>query len=233
MTGIWLAPVFALCTGVAIGQNAELSGLIQDPSDSGVAGAEVSIRNEQTGGRRNTKSNESGFYSLPALNPGLYRLSIRAMGFETIVREGIKLEVSESARMDFHLRIGDFRTEVTVHGGPPLISSQSASVGTVIDRDTIDKMPLNGRGIQVLIELSPGVVAVPVVATNRGQFVVNGQRSDANYFTVDGVSANFALANPLSPNTSTALLNNLTQGGGAMIPANNFFGTFSNLVSPD
>jgi hypothetical protein len=155
------------------------------------------------------------------------------VGFETIVREGIKLEVSESARMDFHLRIGDFRTEVTVHGGPPLINSQSASVGTVIDRDTIDKMPLNGRGIQALIELSPGVVAVPVVATNRGQFVVNGQRSDANYFTVDGVSANFALANPLSPNTSTALLNNLTQGGGAMIPANNFFGTFSNLVSPD
>src|SRR5580704_8705122 len=231
MTGIRLAPVFAFCAGVAIGQDAELSGLIQDPSNSGVSGAEVSIRNERTGGRRNTRSNRSGFYSLPALSPGDYRLSIRAMGFETIVREGIKLEVGENARIDFSLRLGDFRTEVTVHGGPPLTNSENASVGTVIDRDIIDQMPLNGRGIQTLIELSPGVVAVPVVATSRGQFAINGQRSDANYFTVDGVSANFALANPLSPISITCPTP--TQAGGAMIPANNFLGTFSNLVSPD
>ena len=118
MTGIWLAALFALCTGIAIGQNAELSGLIRDPSDSGVSGAEVTIRNEQTGGRRNTSSNVSGFYSLPALGPGLYRLSIRAIGFETIVREGIKLEVGDTARIDFSLRIGDSRTVVTVHDDP-------------------------------------------------------------------------------------------------------------------
>src|ERR1700726_915753 len=193
MTGMRVASVFAFCASMAIGQNAELSGLIQDPSSSGVSGAEVTIRNEQTGGRRSTNSNASGFYSLPALSPGLYRLSIRAIGFETIVREGIKLETGENARMDFSLRLGDFRTEVTVHGDSPLVNSENASVGTVIDRDIIDQMPLNGRGVQTLIELSPGVVAVPVVATSRGQFAINGQRSDANYFTVDGVSANFAL----------------------------------------
>jgi hypothetical protein len=231
MRRIWLAPVFAFCAGVAFGQNAELSGLIQDPSHAGVSGAEVTIRNEQTGGRRNTSSNASGFYSLPALSPGQYRLSIRAIGFETIVREGIKLEVGENAGIDFSLRLGDFRTEVTVHGDPPLINSENASVGTVIDRDTIDQMPLNGRGIQALIELSPGVVAVPVTVGDRGQFTVNGQRNDANYFTVDGVSANFAVMNPLSPNSGAGAFP--LQAGGALIPANNFLGTFSNLVSPD
>ena len=102
-------------------------------------------------------------------------------------------------------------------------------MGTVIDRDIIDKMPLNGRGIQTLIELSPGVVAVPVVAASPGQFAVNGQRSNANYFTVDGVSGNFALANSAT-NTLTTVG---TGAGSGMIPANNFFGTFSNLVSPD
>src|ERR1700734_3854440 len=229
MTGIRLASVFAFCASVAMGQNAELSGLIQDPSHSGVSGAEVTIRNEQTGGRRNTSSNGSGFYSLPALSPGLYRLSIRASGFETIVREGIKLETGENARLDFSLRLGDFRTEVTVHGDTPLINSEDASVGTLIDRDTIDKMPLNGRGIQALIELSPGVVAIPVTGGDRGQFAINGQRNDANYFTVDGVSANFALMNPLTPNGGALLY----QAGGALIPANNFLGTFSNLVSPN
>jgi hypothetical protein len=159
----------------------------------------VAIRNEQTGGQRNTSSNASGFYCLPALSLGLYRLSIRAIGFKTIVREGIKLDVGDNARMDFSLRLGDFRTEVTVHGDAPLINSENASVGTVIDSDTIDQMPLNGRGIQALIELSPGVVAVPVTAANRGQFAINGQRSDANYFTVDGVSANFALMKTFAP----------------------------------
>src|SRR3984957_18669996 len=229
MTGIRLASIFAFWASVAFGQNAELSGLIQDPSNLGVSGAEVTIRNEETGGRRNTSSNEAGFYSLPALGPGLYRLSIRAIGFETIIREGIKLETGENARLDFSLRLGDFRTEVTVHGDTPLINSEDASVGTLIDRDTIDKMPLNGRGIQALIELSPGVVAIPVTGGDRGQFAINGQRDDANYFTVDGVSANFALMNPLTPNGAALLY----QAGGALIPANNFLGTFSNLVSPD
>src|ERR1700750_166584 len=106
MTGIRIAPVFAFCATVAFGQNAELFGLIQDPSHSGVSGAEITIRDEQTGGRRNTRSTASGVYSLPALSPGLYRLSIRRIGFETIVREGIQLETSENARMDFSLRLG-------------------------------------------------------------------------------------------------------------------------------
>src|ERR1700722_14121631 len=110
MTGIRLASVFAFCASAAMGQNAELSGLIHDPSSSGVSGAEVNIRNEQTGGRRNTISNASGFYSLPSLSPGPYRLSIRAIGFETIVREGIRLETGENARMDVSLKLGDFRT---------------------------------------------------------------------------------------------------------------------------
>src|ERR1700684_2229503 len=222
MTGIWLAPLFVFCAGVAMGQNAELSGLIQDPSNLGVSGAEVTIRNEQTGGRRNTTSNVSGFYSLAALSPRLYRLSIRAVGFETIVREGIKLEVGDTARIDFSLRLGDFRTEVTVHGDSPLINSEDASVGTLIDRDTIDKMPLNGPGIQALIELSPGVVAIPVTGGDRGQFAINGQRNDANYFTVDGVSANFAFMNPFTANGAALLY----QAGDALIPANNFLGLF-------
>ncbi len=233
MNRIWLAPVLTMTASLALGQNAEVSGLILDPSHLGVGGAEVTIRNEKTGGRRTTKSNESGFYSLPTLNPSEYRLTIRATGFDTIVREGIMLEVGESARIDFTLRIGDSRTVVTVSGGPPLINTENASLGTVIDRDTIDQMPLNGRGIQTLIELSPGVVTVPVTVASPGQFAVNGQRSDANYFTVDGVSANFAVTTALSSNPSVAQGEGSIGPGSATIPANNFLGTFSNLVSPE
>ena len=234
MTGIRLAPVFACCASVAFGQYAELSGLIQDPANSGVSGSEVTIRNEQTGGRRNTSSNSSGFYSLPALSPGLYRLSIRAIGFETIVREGIKLEVGENTRMDFIMRLGDVRTEVTVTSGPPSMNTENASVGTVIDRRIIDQMPLNGRGIQTLIELAPGVNAIPVTDSSRGQFSINGQRVNANYFTVDGISVNFAAGNIRGLNSDyRGQIPTVGQAGGGMLPATSFLGTFSNLLAPE
>ena len=233
MTKIGLTLAMAVCACLASGQDAQVSGLIRDPANLDVADAEITLRNEQTGGRRHTKSNESGLYSLSALKPGVYRLLVRRAGFETIVREEIQLEVGESARLDFTLKIGDSRTTITVKGGPPLINSEDATVGTVIDRNIIDRMPLNGRGIQTLIELTPGVVAVPVIDTSRGQFVVNGQRSDANYFTVDGVSVNFAVGNSTTTNSHGGNLSTTGQAGGGLLPANNFLGTFSNLLSPD
>jgi len=220
------------CTS-ASGQDSQIFGLIRDPSNASVDGAEIALRNEQTGGARNTKSNESGFYSFPALQPGGYRLTVRAAGFQAIVREGIQLNVGENARIDFALSIGASQTTVTVHDDHPLTNTADASVGTVIDRKLIDQIPLNGRGIQTLIELSPGVTVVPVFDASRGQFVVNGQRSDANYFTVDGVSANFAVANSQTLDFAHLALQTAGQAGGGMLPANNFLGTFSNLLSPE
>ena len=225
-----LALLFGVWACAALAQNAQLSGLIRDPSGLNVSGADVAIRNERTGGRRSTRTNESGTYSLPSLGPGIYRLSIRRSGFETIIREGIDLAVGENARLDFSLRIGESSTTITVTGGTALIDSDNASVGTVVDRNLIDELPLNGRGTQTLIELTPGVTVVPVTDTSRGQFAVNGQRSDANYYTVDGVSANFA-SGIYAP--GTVVVHSIGQAGGGSLPANNFLGTFSNLVSPD
>ena len=224
-----IALLFTMSAAAALCQQAQISGLIQDPNGLNVESAAISVRSEETGGQRATQSNPAGFYSVASLKPGTYRIAVRAMGFQTIVQEGVKLEVGDNARLDFVMRIGDIHTVVTVKSGSPLINTENASVGTVIDRDIIDKMPLNGRGIQTLIELSPGVVAVPVADPSSGQFVVNGQRSDANNFTVDGVSANFGLSIPLTPIQS----GQETQIGSGMITANNFFGTFSNLVPPD
>jgi Carboxypeptidase regulatory-like domain/TonB dependent receptor len=226
-----IALLLTLSAAAALCQQAQISGVIQDPSGLGVAGATIGVRSEETGGQRTTRSNDAGFYSVVSLKPGTWRISIRAMGFETIVQEEVKLEVGDNARLDFAMRIGDSRTVVIVKGGPPLINTEDASVGTVIGRNIIDQMPLNGRGIQSLIELTPGVEVVPVVTSNAGQFTVNGQRSDANYFTVDGVSANFAAG---IVNTVVGGVYSVTgQTGGATLPANNLLGTLSNLVSPD
>jgi Carboxypeptidase regulatory-like domain len=233
VTGNKLLFAGALGASFLFGQNAQLSGLIQDPSALKIPGAEITLRNEQTGGKRVTKSNDDGLYSIFSLNPGVYRISVHAANFETVIREGIKLDVGESARLDFDLRIGDSHTEVTVHSDAPQINTEDASVGTVIDREIIDQMPLNGRGIQSLIELTPSVVVTPVVDATRGQFAVNGQRTDANYFTVDGVSANFSAGDATQVTNESGRNFSIGQAGGGMLPANNFLGTFSNLVSPD
>lgn len=218
-------------------QNAQISGLIEDPSSLSIVDAKISVRNEQTGGKRVTRSNDSGFYSVYSLPPGSYKITIQATGFETTIREGVRLEVGDSARIDFVLRIGDARTVITVTSETPIVNAEDAAVGTIISRNLIDQMPLNGRGIQTLIALTPGTVTLPVTARSLGQFSINGQRGDANYFTVDGVSANFASAvyTPGSLANSVSQLNAtfVGQGGSGAIPANNFLGTFSNLVSPD
>src|ERR1700730_11603607 len=224
-----------LLAGIASAQDAQLSGMIQDPSGAAVAGAEITLRSDQTGGKRTTLSSEGGLYNLTTLKPGFYRITVRAAGFETVVGEGIELQIGENARLDFTLRIGDSQTMVTVNGGRPLVNQDDASVGTVIDRNLIDRLPLNGRGIQTLIELTPGVIPMPVIDASRGQFVINGQRTDANYFTVDGVSANFAAGNSRGVNSQYRLVEGVPsfgQAGGGMLPANNFLGTMSNLLSP-
>ena len=224
-----------LLTGIAFGQDAQLSGLIQDPSGAAVAGADITLRSDQSGGRRTTASSEDGVYNLTTLKPGTYHMTVRAAGFETVVREGIELQVSENARLDFTLRIGDSQTTITVTGDNALVNQDDASVGTVIDRNFIDRLPLNGRGIQTLIELTPGVIPMPVIDASRGQFVINGQRTDANYFTVDGVSADFAAGNSNGVNSRyrSDSVPTFGQAGGGMLPANNFLGTFSNLLSPE
>src|SRR5215469_14789341 len=100
MSLVLLLGFAAFACDAAFAQDAQVFGQVRDPSNASVDGADISLRSEQTGGTRNTKSNESGFYSLPALRPGTYRLMVRAIGFQTIVREGIQLEVGANARID-------------------------------------------------------------------------------------------------------------------------------------
>src|SRR4029077_8165550 len=97
--------------------------------------------------------------------------------------------------INFTLPIGAASEIVTVQGGAPLVNTESAAVGTVIDRNFVQNLPLNGRSFNTLLQLTPGVLVVPVNPLNgeNGQYSINGQRTNANYFTVDGVSANFGV----------------------------------------
>jgi hypothetical protein len=213
----------------AFGQstNASLTGFVDDPAKALLSGVSITAINTQTGIRSQTFTNTSGQYVLPALIPGSYRIEVDKQGFRGIIEAGLILHVQDVVQMNFHMAIGSSSETVTVNAGENHINTTDASVSTVVDRQFVDTMPLNGRSFQSLILLAPGVVtATPQNGASQGQageFSVNGQRADANNFTVDGVSAN----NSPNPGGFSAAG---TAGG---LQATTALGTTQALVSVD
>ena len=111
-------------------------------------------------------------------------------GFKKLIKPDVILHVQDALDIDFEMPVGAASESVTVEGDAPLLNTESASVSTVIDNRFVENMPLNGRSLSALIGLTPGVVLAPNNFFEEGKFSVNGQRPLANYFTVDGVSAN-------------------------------------------
>lgn len=168
--------VFFVLAGApsAFCQTAEVSGLVRDASQRVVPNATVTLVNEDTGIKRITTPNPNGVYTIPFLQPGNYRLSVQAAGFQTISRPGIKLEVGQAARIDFDLQVGTVEQTVTVSGGTPLVNTQDAAVSTVVDRNFAENLPMNGRSFQTLIQMTPGVVLTQSTQQDAGQFSVKG-----------------------------------------------------------
>ncbi len=210
--------LWSLCL-LASAQTAQLSGTVTDQSHAAVPDANVTAINQSTGIERTTKSNRSGYYTITFLPPGNYRVSAQAPGFKTAERATLELGVAALSRLDFILEVAGSKEVVTVQGDVLGVQSESPSVGTSIDRHLVANLPLSGRTIQGLITLVPGVVPT----LGDGQFSVNGQRDDANYLTVDGVSANLGLS----------AFRALQETAGGTVPAFNVLGTASNLVSID
>jgi hypothetical protein len=206
-------------------QTAQISGFVKDAQEAGVPHAQVVIQNLDTDAKRTALTAEGGLYTIPFLAPGSYRLTVTAEGFQTMVREGIRLEVNQNARLDLTLVLGSVQESISVSGDAPLINTADASVSTVVDRQFVENVPLNGRSFQSLITLTPGIVTVPVLSTGgQGEFSVNGQRTEGNYYTVDGVSATNG-----SYNGSGTLPNGLSGN----VPAETALGTTQSLVSLD
>ena len=190
-----IAPIFAQSS------NATINGLVLDPSGAVIAGAEVIVVSDATGFRYATKTNGEGIYFVPDVPPGLYRIQVSNTGFKTIIKPSVLVHVQDALAINFTLSIGASSEIVTVQGGTPLVNTENAAVGTVIDRTFVDRLPLNGRSFNTLLQLTPGVVITPV-GSGLGQFSIAGQRTDANNFTVDGVSANFGVVNGPAPRES-------------------------------
>jgi outer membrane receptor protein involved in Fe transport len=176
----------------------EITGVVTDPTGAVVAGAAVTVTNPQTGLTRAATTNTAGNYVFPALQPGTYNVRVEMQGFRTEVRSDVQLQVQQTARLDFQLAVGAVTETVEVAGGAPLLNTENATVGTVIDNQRIVELPLNGRNFIQLVALSPNVnanFASGGAATSRQggdrsrqQISVAGMRREFNNYTLDGIA---------------------------------------------
>src|SRR5260221_464566 len=222
--GLLVCLFLAASLSVAQSPNGTVSGIVLDPSGGVIVGANVLIINNATGVEYPGEVNGEGYYVVPNIPPGTYRIQVSNSGFKTIIKPDIVVHVEDALAINFTLPIGAASEIVTVEGGAPIINTENASVSTVIDRNFVESLPLNGRSFNTLLQLTPGVVIAPISnGFEHGQFSIGGQRTDANSFSVDGVSANFGAS-------YTAALG---QSGTGTAQAFSALGGTSSLVSVD
>lgn len=203
---------------------AVVNGQVRDASGAAIVGAMVELFNDATHVRYSTETNDEGIYSAPNLPPGTYHIQVSKSGFKTVIHPDIVLNVQDARAIAFTLPVGAISDTVTVEGGAPLINTESAAVSTVVDRQFAENLPMNGRSFQTLIQLTPGVVLTAYSNFDNGQFSVNGQRAAANYWMVDGVSANVGIG------TSSFSAGNGLSGANASLSV---LGGTNSLVSVD
>ncbi len=195
---------FAANSAFAQLETATVSGQVVDPSGLSISAAQVKLVDIDRDTTTSATTNSSGLYTIPSVRPGRYRMEVTAAGFRVINVTGMTVNVQDHLEQNFKLAVGSVSESVTVESGAPLVDTESAAVSTVVDRQFAENLPLNGRSFQSLIQLTPGVVLTANNGLDTGQFSVNGQRANANYWMVDGVSANIGISASIAPGSGMA-----------------------------
>jgi len=179
---------------------ASINGTVTDPSGALIPTATVTVKNLATNVERSTATNSAGNYVLVNINPGHYTVTVRKDGFTTATQADFELQVNQTSTLDFTLHVGSTVESVTVEAAEASLQTSTAELGAVIDRKSVNDLPLNGRNFTQLLNLTPGVSTVNT-AQNGGnqQFAgntigsfsfpsINGQTNRSNLFLVDGVN---------------------------------------------
>jgi hypothetical protein len=190
---------FLLLAGLAIHllpaqeSRATIIGRVTDPTGAVVIGAKVHAVNVNTNTGASSVVNDQGNYEIPYLLPGLYRVEIEMKGFKKAVRDGIELRVADRMSLDFTLEVGDIAQAVVVTGETPLLESQSASIGMIMEERRVSALPIVGGNPFYLVRLSPGVISIdgryagnPIDQGAATGVIVNGTRSNSSEAMIDG-----------------------------------------------
>lgn len=219
---VLIAFIASLPAGLAQTSTATLSGVVLDQQEGVIASATVTLQDPSRGFKRQAVATASGAFLFTQIAPSTYEIVVEQRGFTTAKLTGIAMNADDQRSIRVRMTVAARDETVVVTEEAPLVR-EAPSVATVVDRRFIESQPLNGRSFQTLIHLAPGVVITPTSVVTQGQFSVNGQRPGANYFSVDGVGANFGLPAATSP----------YEGAGGGVPSFTAQGGTSSLASVD
>jgi hypothetical protein len=174
-------------------ESASITGQVTDGSGAAIPGARVTVKNQASGVTFVSVSDSDGFYRAPQLRPAVYTISVTATGFSTAVREGIEARVNDRLRVDLPLQVGAVSESVIVTGAPPLLQTEGATIGQVVDNKKIVELPLNGRSWLQLALLTPAAVTYGTYDSYNPQSTVmnlGGNRTSQTDFLIDGADNN-------------------------------------------
>jgi hypothetical protein len=219
-TGALLALIFAYSLGIAQEITGAITGIIRDNSGAVLPEAVLTATNLGTALEVRVTTDETGAYTFALLRPGRYRLTVEKAGFQRMIRENVVVNTAERLRLDMGLEVGQVTESVTVSAQSPLLQSEQATLGHVVEGRTITSIPLATRNFTQILGTSAGVVGAIMNADNRGtgsdSVSVNGARRGSNNLLVDGVP-------------TTNQLNNAPDGDGT--PSIEFLSEFKVLTS--
>ena len=191
------AVLFAMLLGAsavpAFGQidRGAIAGRVVDSSGAVVPSATVTITNKATGVAITTNVDSDGEYQVLTLIPGTYSVRVTATGFDSVLRDNVNLHVQDHLAINFALKVGSVSTEIVVTGGEPALETQSADLGSVVNEQRINDLPLNGRRYADLALLEPGVDKFYSPANPApDRFSANGNSELQNNFLLDGIDNN-------------------------------------------
>jgi hypothetical protein len=169
---------------------AQVLGTILDASGLALAESDVTLTNLQTGVQQKTKSDASGSYQFANVKAGEYKLEAGAKGFKSAIANRFVVTVNARQRVDLKLEVGSTAESITVNDAVAALETDTSSRGTVVGRQQVVNLPLNGRSYADLALLAPGVRRSDISNSRDASFNVNGMRSSQNNFVIDGVDNN-------------------------------------------
>ena len=181
-------------------QNAVVSGRVTDTSGAVIPGVTVELTNRATQVKSSTVSNEEGIFVFPSVPPGAYEGSAGINGFNTSRIDSVTLEVGQSKTLDFTLTVGDFNQSVTVTDKAPLITTDRADRGTVVENQFVTSIPLLTRNPLLLVSMTAGAIGTTTpgsglsagdntVSQNQTNFFrINGGRNRSSEILIDGAA---------------------------------------------
>src|ERR1700730_10087837 len=201
-----LVAVLFVTAGVHAEVTGKITGVVTDQSGSVIAAANVVVTNISTGVKHNTKTDQDGVFTFPVLSVGQYELEVTSNGFKDYRKTGLVIDIDSALVADVTLQLKQQDQSVVVMENAAQVETTDTQLGQILGTTKVTEIPLNGRSYTDLFALQVGVTPITTSGagnntsgggfgtvpaggeTNTGQFSINGQREDANGFSLNGAS---------------------------------------------